>query len=189
MRMILAGMVVALASVSVATASGTGNASRCGPPSSLGTVPTGNVGPGIQAGPVWFVPGGPVRLAPSYPDAIYPRKVLIQAPKPPLSADLTLRGFKCGSGVPLRFWYPRAGEAPYPSGDNVMRPSSSRELRESGSSVAALYRAGHAQPTTRDGARTDYRGFILFSEPGTWKVVVRDGARVVGTAIFRVTAT
>ncbi len=68
-----------------------------------------------------------------------------------------------------------------------MRPMTSQELQKGGADVATLYRADHAQPTTRNGPRTDYRGYILFSAPGDWKVTVRSGNRTVGTAVFRVT--
>lgn len=183
-----ASVVLGLVGMSVATASGTRDAVRCGPLSALGRAPTGIVGPGIHAGPIWFVGlENRIRLVPDYPDAIYPRKVLIQAPKPPLKTDLTLRGFKCASGAPLRFWYPTAGEPRYPLVDG--QSASSEVLRQSGTLVAVLHRTRHAQRTKPNGPLTDYRGYILFPESGKWKVVVRSGARVVGAAVFSVTAS
>lgn len=158
-------------------------AANCSP-SPLGTVPTGNVGRGVKAGPIWFITGRAIRLAPHYPDRVYLTKVLIQAPKP-LANNLTLTGFKCVSATPLRFWYPRRGEPPYPTDAYL---SSSEELREAGVAAAVLYRFRHAQPTTRYGPLTDYRGFILFSAPGVWKIIVRSGTRVVGTAVLRASA-
>ena len=180
-------VVVGVMALSVGAASGSSGPAPCGPPSPLRTVPTGTVGPGVRAGPIWFVAGRTIRLVPRYPEAVYPTKVLIQAPKPPLQADLTLRGFECASGIPLRFWYPTRGEPRYPLAE--LGPASSEELRQAGSVVAVLHRARHAQPTKRNGPLTDYRGYILFSQPGMWKVVVRRGTRVLGTAIFRVTAS
>ena len=174
--------VTGAASVGAPLASETRTA-RC-VPSPRGTVPTGNVGPGVKAGPIWFVAPSPIRLRPNYPDVIYLSKVLIQAPHPPLRTALTLTGFECATGTLLRFWYPKPGEpvSPLPG-----QTGTGAELREAGSPAAVLRRFRHAQPTRRNGPRTDYRGYMLFSTPGIWRIVVRSGSRIVGTATFRVT--
>jgi hypothetical protein len=94
-----------------------------------------------------------------------------------------LRGFECTTGRSLRFWYPTYGQASSPV---ASVPTTSNELRRVGTKVAVLHRFGQAGVAVAGGARTDYRGYMLFAAPGNWKVTVRSGARVIGNVVIRV---
>lgn len=148
----------------------------CGKPSRLRQV-SREVGPAARAGPLSLVTGaaGPravVELAPDYPALVNPTKVLIHVRRP-LRAAITLRGRRCSDGRRLRFWYRGAGDLP------VAGPPS--ELERMGDLVATL--AAGEPPVTVPAL--GYPGYMLFSGPGSWKVSVRRGRRLLGTAIIR----
>lgn len=152
----------------------------CGRPSRLKQVSPA-VGLGARAGPIRFVPGvssrrAIVQLGPSYPEEVYPTKVLIYVPTP-LAAPVTLKGRHCSDGKRLRFWY-RVGDGDAPG------PGSSGELEQAGD-LAAKLQTGDP-PITHPAL--GYPGYILFSSPGKWKVFVRQNGRLVGSVVFRVVA-
>jgi hypothetical protein len=164
------------------------SSNRCGIPTHVSSPPTANVGKGIRVGQIWFITGAnSVDIGPHYPDSMYPTKILIVAPRPPLTADLTLRGFECVTGRPLRFWYPMPNQPSSPLATTGAVTSDA--LRNSGTVTAVLHRSGQAQATQIGAPRTDYRGYMLFAAPGKWKVTVRHGKRIVGSVVFDVTAS
>jgi hypothetical protein len=102
----------------------------------------------------------------------YPTKVLI-LPFTSLQAAVTLQGWRCADGQPLRFWY--GGGVPFTS-----LPASEAVLASTGDLVATL----EPQPTPSMGGRMSYPGYMLFTAPGAWKVVVRRNGSVLGSVVF-----
>ncbi len=139
------------------------------------------VGPAARAGPLSFVIGSAGRsravaeLGPDYPTLVSPTKVLIHVRRP-LRAPITLRGSRCSDGRALRFFYRNVGEPP--------RAGPAAELEGMGDRVATL--AAGEPPITVPAL--GYGGYMLFSGPGKWKVFVRRGRRLLGTATIRVVA-
>jgi hypothetical protein len=154
----------------------------CGNPTRLEEV-SPEVAPGVPAGPIWFIVGGrvgrpaAVMLEPNYPDALYPRKVLIFL-REPLTAPVTLRGWRCSDGKPLRFWY-RGGPVPLPS-----NPASAKNMATAGDLVSKL----EATEPPIVSPTLGYPGYILFSAPGRWIVIVEQDGEAVGSSVFRVLA-
>ena len=137
-------------------------------------------GPGVRLGPVYLVGFGRRavhRLVARYPSRIFPVKLLVYAPRP-LSAPVTMQGRRCTDGRVLRFWYRRE---PLP----LDVPASEQMLLVAGDHEAT-FRPGEAAPRTRRGPRTDYRGYVLFSAPGRWKLELRRRKTVVAVAYVRV---
>ena len=152
----------------------------CGKPSRLRQV---SPGPAARAGPLWLVTGarGPravAELLPDYPTLVYPTKVLIGVHRP-LRAPITLRGRRCSDDRPLRFFYRNTGDT-----RDLPDAGPASELEHMGDRVATL--AAGEPPITVPGL--GYPGYMLFSGPGNWKVSVRRGRRLLGTAIIRVVA-
>jgi hypothetical protein len=159
------------------------SAARCAAATPVSTIPLAGAGEGVRAGPLWFQGGDPQGLAGQYPSALTATKVVIYAPRRPAD-DYTLRGFECATGRSLRFSYPRP-EGAYPLPTSAAPAS---VLRRSGTVTGVLYRFG--QGGSRDfPPGLDYHGYILYAAPGDWKVVVRSGSRIVGSAVFHVVLT
>ena len=154
----------------------------CGRPTPLEPTPAPDeTAPGAHVGPLWFVFGGTADTAQSklYPDD----KGLITPTKAPivvrerLRTPVTLRGWRCRDGTPLRFWYRREGEVPL--GRN---PASPKELERAGDLVAAV----RGEPTMP--GIPGYHGLVLFSATGKWVVSVGVQGQRVGSFVVNVTA-
>jgi hypothetical protein len=154
----------------------------CGAPTPVSEVPLVGAGEAVRAGPLWFDGIGPNATLDGYPDAIHATKMVIYAPKRPTST-FTVRGFECATGRSLRFWYPRPDH-----GSPLPTPTAASDvLRRSGTLTAVLYRFGQGDFRNYPPG-LDYHGYILFAAPGTWKVTVRSGSRILGSAIFELAA-
>src|SRR5712692_7375447 len=97
-----------------------------------------------------------------------PTKTIVMA-QARLTRPVTLRGWNCASGSPLRFWY-REG-----------LPFSHLPV-----TAAQLHRTGSLSP--RFGpwpARGMRGGYLMFWTTGLWKIVAYQDGRAIGTAIFR----
>ena len=176
-----AALAVAAAALAVAAAAPNGSAARlaCGRASPAFEF-SRYYGPGVRVGPVYLVGFGARavhRLVQRFPSRLFPVKVLVYAPRP-LTAPVTMRGSRCADGRALTFWY-RRQPLPFavPASEETLRAGGDRE---------ATFRPGEAAPRTRRGRRTDYRGYVLFSGPGTWKIELRRGDALLGTAYVRV---
>jgi hypothetical protein len=95
-----------------------------------------------------------------------------------LPRPLTLRGFRCSDGLPLRFWFFDASDPP-----GLPRPAPASLLRRKGDLIATLWPYAPITAPIRG-----YAGEVLFSGPGLWKILVRDGRRLVGSIVVHVTA-
>lgn len=113
---------------------------------------------------------GPFRFA-TYDVHPRPSKVVIR-PEKPLVTAVTLRGWRCSDGHPLRFWYRTTGG--YPSVVDA------RAMETVGDLAATLEPAGH------DSIPIDYGGYMLFTTPGKWKVSVFQGDQLVASVVFLV---
>jgi hypothetical protein len=125
--------------------------SPVGSPSSL------RVGP-LTFHPMPFTNGGLVAVV-LHPVAVVP-------------PGLTLSGWECGDGRPLRFWYQSYGAM----GPLPVRLS--RAAPEGQLVVAVPPRA----------AGDDLLGYMQFSGPGRWSVEVRERAATLGNIVFIVSA-
>jgi len=157
---------------------------RCGRATALEETPAGSeTAPGARAGPIWFVFGGTSKrarytLQPDYPRKIFPSKVLVVIGNGSLERAVRIRGWRCGTGSPLRFWY-RRQTTEVPLSEN---PASPAEMKHVGDLVAIL----GGEPTIL--SPPGYHGFILFPAPGRWKVAVYDQGRLAGAVVIRVVA-
>jgi hypothetical protein len=83
---------------------------------------------------------------------------------------MTMTGYDCASGNPLRFWYP-------PDGTGGELPQPVDKAPEQGSRTATIP-ALHQDD--------DALGYMLFTGPGRWNVDVRQNGRPLGTIVFTV---
>jgi hypothetical protein len=154
----------------------------CGRPTPLEPTPVPDeTAPGAHVGPLWFVFGGTADTAQSkiYPDnqgLLSPTKVPIVI-RERLPRPVTLRGWRCADGTPLRFWYRRQGDVPLPR-----NPASPGELERAGDLVATL----SGEPTIP--GIPGYHGYLLFSATGKWVVSVALRGQRVGSFVVNVTA-
>jgi hypothetical protein len=142
----------------------------CGDPTPL--VNSEAIGRPAAESALWLV-AGPLRFgvyAPFKPGS--PTKVPITLGKP-LEADVTLKGWRCSDGHPLRFWYPRGNQA-YP----VWDPNA---LETAGERVVTFQALGTS-------AASAFGGYILFTSPGKWKVSIAQGGQHLASVIFVVPA-
>lgn len=118
-----------------------------------------------------------VSLIPGYPTKIV-TFVLKRVRK-----SLTLRGWRCTDGKPLRFWYgdPKRPN-PWPPWEDTAFPLTQQQLETLGSLTANLPPTPGPTKATRYG----YGGYILFSSEGDWKIQLRQGSRLVGAFLMRV---
>jgi hypothetical protein len=154
----------------------------CGPPTPLEPTPAPDeTAPGAHVGPLWFVFGGTADTAQSklYPDEqglITPTKVPIVV-REKLPTPVTLHGWRCRDGTPLRFWYRPEGDVPL-----ARNPASPQELERAGDLVAAV----RGEPTIP--GIPGYHGLFLFSATGKWVVAVAVQGQRVGSFVVNVTA-
>ncbi len=148
------------------------SARPCGKPTQLEQVSQGY---GVPAGPLWFFPAvgkrqttGQIRFVPGVPT-----KIPIE-PKTLLQSSVSLRGWRCSDGKPLRFWY-KAGLpfAPIPN---------AAALEKSGDVLATLEPSG-----SRDGVPVGYTGYLLFTSSGKWNVSVSQQGHPDADVVFDVT--
>lgn len=93
-----------------------------------------------------------------------------------LRTPVTLRGWHCRDGTPLRFWYRPEGEIPF-----ARNPASPEELGRAGDLAAAV----RGEPTIP--GIPGYHGFFLFNATGKWVVSVAAQGQRVGSLVVNVT--
>jgi hypothetical protein len=153
----------------------------CGRPTPVEPTPNPDeTAPGAHVGLLWFVFGGTADTAQSklYPDEqglISPTKVPIVI-RERLRAPVTLRGWRCRNGTPLRFWYRPDGSVPL-----ARNPASPEELRRAGDLAATL----RGEPTIP--GIPGYHGYFLFSAAGKWVVSVAVQGQQRGSFVVNVT--
>jgi hypothetical protein len=91
----------------------------------------------------------------------------------PRRAELTLRGYHCATGLPLRFWYRNEALRFSPG-----FPTTDAELRQNGD-------LGVRFPATKK-LRGTYVGYMLFWAPGDWRFVLTAGRTTVASGVVRV---
>jgi hypothetical protein len=88
-----------------------------------------------------------------------------------LPAPLVLRGSRCATGAPLRFWYE-------PRPDPVGHPATRNQLARTGNVAQRL-------PSDR---RVQFRGYMHFTDPGRWRITVWQRGRLLGAVVVAVVA-
>lgn len=143
----------------------------CGPPSLLSAEESVESEPAARVGELLFFAFGSGPRAQTAYIPGYPTKVLLHLTEG-LESPLSLQGWRCPNGRPLRFWY-REG---LPFTDV---PVSRRALETTGDLIAPL------EPYTRS---VDYTGYMLFTSRGTWDVAVLSHGRAIGHVVIEVVA-
>jgi len=87
----------------------------------------------------------------------------------PITTAVTMEGWECATGQPLRFWYKECC------------PFASLPVAESQLAVT-----GDLQAVLAPGASQGYPGYMLFTRPGLWKVTVKQGDQILGAVILQV---
>ena len=161
----------ALALVATLTANGLqarGSAS-CGAPSKLG--PNGFPRVGALVFGFYNYPANTTGRAHSIFTPGYPTKVVLQLrPHRPLRTRLILQGWNCSTGKRLRFWYDRE-RLPF----NHL-PATTEQLEQTGALVQIL----------RADRKAGFHGYMLFTQPGRWKVTVRRPGATLGSVVVAV---
>ena len=146
-------------------------AAACGSPSRVGSF--GKAGRGAELGPL-VLPfnDGAGRAAKIYVTG-FPTRVVIRG-RMARRSDLTLRGYNCDSGQPLRFWY-RNEPLTFPLGF----PTTEEELQHKGDLSVKF-------PATKKLGGT-HSGYMLFWTAGDWRLVLSGrGRATVGSVVVRV---
>ena len=143
----------------------------CGSPSPVSSY--GTAGRGAALGPLVLPFNDGTAKAEQVYVTGFPTKVVIRG-RMPRKSTLTLRGYKCGSGLPLRFWY-RSDPLTFPLGF----PATEEELQQKGDLSVRF-------PATKK-VRGTYSGYMLFSAAGNWRLVLSAGGTTVGSVVVRVT--
>ena len=98
----------------------------------------------------------------------YPTKTIVRAQHHPLTRRITIRGWRCGVGSRLRFWY-RDGSPPF-----AHLPVTTAGLQRTGTLSLSFPRG--------EFVRT---GYFMFWQTGRWKIAAyRDGQKIA-TAIVQ----
>lgn len=133
--------------------------------------------PGVLAGPLFF--GAFVTRT----DGVaivnefalgYPTKVAIQ-PMQQFTVPIELKGRNCSNGAQLRFWY-REG-VPF-----AHVPVTPKEMGSTGDLVATFQPPGPGSP----GRLATYTGYMLFTQPGRWRISVNQNGKELASAVFQV---
>lgn len=103
----------------------------------------------------------------------FPTRVVIRG-RAALPNDFTLRGYRCGTGQRLRFWY-RNEPLEFLNGF----PATDQELQRKGDLSLRF-------PATKKIGGT-YSGYMLFWAPGNWRLVLSSGTSAVASIVVRVT--
>lgn len=147
-----------------------------------------------DAGPVHFVGvykghGGQAEVY--YSDG-WPTSMPIVADQP-LDSPVTIQGQRCSDGRHLRLWY-RDG----PMWQRGGLPFQSRDVldakRERARDLAARLGPGPGPDTIRLNSSSSlasttvpgFEGYMLFDQPGNWKLRVEQGGMLVGTVVIAV---
>jgi hypothetical protein len=139
----------------------------CGPVRAVTPTRDPAIGDGIALGPLQL------DLYPFRPG--YPLKVLIGSARPPRT-PVTIRGWRCSDGTPLRFWYGGTEAA--------------LGLRLSGRRypAAVLERAGRAdaylKPSSSQPGGREWPGYFLFPTAGRYEVKLYAGSSLLDTAVI-----
>ncbi len=151
----------------------------------------GDPTPLVKFGPGYAAPAGPLLFAEPPGDFRpgVPRKVPIQ-PRVALETPVTLQGWRCSDGHPLRFWYRQRGD-PY------WELQHGKTLETLGDVIATLEPAGVSEASEvvdasgevhkRFAGPIGYGGYLLFTCPGKWKVSVVQQKQLLGSVVFLVT--
>jgi len=110
---------------------------------------------------------GPLTFSLSPYQPRFPDKVLIHRVGV-FTGSLSLTGYNCRDGRLLRFWYRIRGSLP---AGTIRAPTEGDR--------AAVLRFSRQYP--------DCPGYMLFTEPGKWDVVVSHGATTIGIIVITVT--
>jgi len=172
-RVAVARLVIAVAAVAVAVATGltwwpahpSAREAMCARPSAIAAASTAvAIGSAVapRAGPLTFDP------RPSGGDGLVG---VVLHPVSAVPPGLTITGWECGSGRPLRLWYE-------PYGAMGVLPARLSRSSVEGQLVVTI-------PPRAYGA--DLPGYMQFSAPGHWSVEVRAGAVALGNVVFIVT--
>ena len=146
-------------------------AAACGSPSRVGSF--GKAGRGAALGPLVVAFNDGTRRAEKLFVAGFPTRVVIRG-RMARRSDLTLRGYDCDSGRPLRFWY-RNEPLTFPLGF----PTTEAELQHKGDLTLRF-------PATKQVGGT-HSGYMLFWAPGDWRLVLSAAGRgTVGSVVVRV---
>ena len=101
----------------------------------------------------------------------YPTKVLLWAKRRrPVATPFVLRGWSCSTGRRLRFWYRRSGP-PF-----ATVPVTQQDLERTGDLAPALANRSYGE----------FRGYMLFSHAGRWKISVWQRSRLLGSILVQV---
>jgi hypothetical protein len=155
----------------------------CGRPGALAPFP--GPGPdhgylGAHIGALWWVTApGQQRLVVADYSPDYPAKAPIELAAR-LPARVALHGWSCATGERLRFCYLPGCQHPIP-GLGTSRRYSPAELKAMGDQEALL------PPGLPPG--DSYVGYLLFWQPGLYRVRGYQGGRLLGTVVFGVPAT
>jgi hypothetical protein len=144
------------------------NAVSCGAPSRLGSNGFPRVGPLLFG--FYNYPANTTGRAHSTFTPGYPTKVVLQLkPHRPLQTRLILQGWNCSTGKRLRFWYDR-GALPF------SLPAATEQFERTGALVQVL----------RTDRKAGFHGYMLFTQPGRWKVTVRKPGVTLGSVVVAV---
>jgi hypothetical protein len=136
-------------------------------------------GPVAKAGPLGmraFDEGSKTALIQWSPGTM--TKVLIGQIEP--SAAFSVRGAHCVDGVALRFWY--RGGVPFVAGP-TSTPVPSAVFAVTGDTGVDFDADPNVSPPERMNFKT---GYMLFSEPGLWRIEVLSGDHLLGSAVLEV---
>ena len=167
---------LALAALLPAAAAGTrsangSTAAACGSPSRVGSF--GKAGRGAELGPLVLAFNDGAGRAKKVYATGFPTRVVIRG-RMARRSDLTLRGYNCDSGLPLRFWYRKE-----PLTFALGFPTTNEELQQKGDRTVRF------PATTKVGGT--YSGYMLFWAPGDWRLVLSGAGRAtVGSVVVRV---
>lgn len=145
-------------------------AAACGSPSPVAGY--GKAGRGAALGPLVLPFNDGTGRAEKVYVTGFPTRVVIRG-RMARRSDLTLRGYHCDSGLPLRFWY-QSDPLTFPSGF----PTTEDELQQKGDLSVRF-------PVTKK-VRGTYSGYMLFWAAGDWRLVLSAGRATVGSVVVRV---
>ena len=141
----------------------------CGTPSRVGPNGFAQVGPLVFG--FYNYPANTTGRAHSTFAPGYPTKVVLQLkPHRPLRTRLILGGWNCSTGKSLRFWYERE-RLPFSH-----LPATTEQLEQTGALAQVL----------RTDRKAGFHGYMLFTQPGRWKVTVRKPGVPLGHVVVTV---
>ena len=145
-------------------------AAACGSPSPVAGY--GTAGRGAALGPLVLPFNDGADRAQKVYVTGFPTRVVIRG-RVARKSELTLRGYQCGSGLPLRLWY-RSDPLTFPLGF----PTTAEELQQKGDLSVRF-------PVTTK-VRGTYSGYMLFWAAGDWRLVLSAGRTALASVVVRV---